>query len=71
MYRFNYVIAALAVVAFVSPSLAEDTSKAGPTAKTERSVPPGGEVKHDAAGGQTGSEIRGSGERAGLAACRT
>src|SRR5690242_15768386 len=66
MYRFNCVIAALAVVAFVSPSLAEDTSKAGPTAKSERSVRPGGEVKHDAAGGQTGGEIRGSGERAGL-----
>jgi hypothetical protein len=62
MHRFNYVIAALAVVAFVSPSVAEDISKAGPTARTERSVPPGGEVKRDAAGG----EIRGSGERAGL-----
>jgi hypothetical protein len=40
--------------------------KSRPTAQTERSVPPGGEVKHDAAGGQTGGESRGSGERAGL-----
>ena len=65
MNRLNWVIAALAVVAFVSPSLAEDTSKAGPTTKTERSLPPGGEVKHEAAGGQTGGEIRGSTDRVG------
>ena len=58
MHGSNYVIAALAVVAFVSPSFAEGASKAGPAAKTERSVPPGGEVKRDAAGGQTGGEIR-------------
>jgi len=66
MNRLNWVIAALAVVAFVSPSFAEGASKAGPAAKTERSVPPGGEVKRDAAGGQTGGEIRGSGEQAGF-----
>jgi hypothetical protein len=65
MHRFNCVIAALAVVAFVSPSLAEDTSKAGPTTKTERSLPPGGEVKHDTVGSQTGGEIRGSTDRVG------
>jgi|SRR5271166_3380543 len=68
MHRFNYVIAALAVAAFVSPSLAEDISKAGPNAKTEQSLPPGGEVKRDAAGGQTGGQIRGSGNRIGLQA---
>jgi hypothetical protein len=60
MHRFNYVIAALAVVAFVSPSLAEDISKAGPNAKTEQTLPPGGAIKHDTAGG---GEIRGSGDR--------
>jgi hypothetical protein len=65
MNRFNWAIAALAVAAFVSPSLAGDTSKAGPTTKTERSLPTGGEVKHDAAGGQTGGEIRGSTDRVG------
>jgi hypothetical protein len=65
MNRFNWAIAALAVFAFVSPSLAEDTSKAGPTTKTERSLPTGGGVKHDAAGGQTGGEIRGSTDRVG------
>ena len=66
MHRFNYVMAALAVVALVSPSLAEDISKAGPAAKTERTLPPGGEVKHETADGQTGREIRGSRDRAGL-----
>ena len=65
MHRFNYVIAALAVIAFVSPSLAEDISKAGPNAKTEQTLPPGGEVKRDAVGGQTSREIRGSGDRVG------
>jgi hypothetical protein len=65
MHRFNCVIAALAVVAFVSPSLAEDISKAGPKANTEQTLPPGGEVKRDAAGGQTSPEIRGSGDRVG------
>ena len=65
MNRFNCVIAAFAVVAFVSPSLAEDTLKVGPNAKTERTLPPGGEVKHDAGRGQTGGEIRGSGDRVG------
>src|SRR5579859_3510528 len=65
MHRFNYVIAALAVVALVSPSLAEDVSTAGPNAKTEQTVTPGGEVNRDAAGGQTGREIRGSGDRVG------
>jgi hypothetical protein len=65
MHRFNYVIAALAVVAFVSPSLAEDISNAGPKVKTEQTSPAGGEVKRDAAGGQTGREIRGSGDRVG------
>jgi hypothetical protein len=64
MHRFNCVIAALAVVALVSPSLAEDISKSGPTAKTDQGVPSGGEIKHNAAGG----EIRGSGDRAGLEA---
>ena len=58
MHRFNYVIAALAVIAFVSPSLAEDISKAGPNAKTEQTLPPGGEIKHDTAGGQTGARSR-------------
>ena len=65
MHRFNYVIAAVVVAALVSPSLAEDASKAGPAAKTERSLPTGGEVKHDAAGSQTGGEIRGSTDRVG------
>ena len=65
MHRFNYVIGALAVVAFVSPSLAEDISKAGPKAKTEQTLAPGGEVKRDAVGGQMGPEIRGSGDRVG------
>src|SRR5580704_15654974 len=65
MNRLNWVIAALAVVAFVAPSLAADTSKAGPTTKTERSLPPGGGVKHEAASGQTGGEIRGSTDRVG------
>jgi hypothetical protein len=63
MNRFNYVIAALAVVALVSPSFAEDNSRVGPTAKTERTLPPGGEVKRDAGGGQTAGELRGSGDR--------
>jgi hypothetical protein len=40
MYRTSYVIAALTVIAFASPSFAEDAPKAGQTAKTERSVPP-------------------------------
>ncbi|HLG84504.1 MAG TPA: hypothetical protein VKY22_26140 [Bradyrhizobium sp.] len=65
MNRSNYVIAALAVVAFASPSLAEDISKAGPNAKTEQTLRPGGEVKSDATGGQAGGEIRGSGARVG------
>lgn len=68
MHRFNYAIAALAVVAFVSPSLAEDISKAGPNAKTEQTSPPGGEVKRDAAGGRMGGEIRSSGDRVGAQA---
>jgi hypothetical protein len=65
MHRLNYVIAALAVVAFVSPSLAEDTSTAGPNARTEHTLPAAGQVKRDAAGRQTSGEIRGSGDRVG------
>ena len=62
MHRLSYVIAALAVIGFVSPSLAEDAPKAGQTAKTERSSPAGGEARHE------GGKIGGSGDRAGMQA---
>ena len=62
MHRLSYVIAALAVIALVSPSLAEDAPKAGQTAKTERSSPAGGEARHE------GGKIGGSGDRAGMQA---
>jgi hypothetical protein len=62
MHRLSYVIAALAVIALVSPSLAEDAPKAGQTAKTERSSPAGGEARHE------GGKIGGSGDRAGMPA---
>jgi hypothetical protein len=60
MHRFKYAFAALAVVAFVSPSLAQDASKAVPNAKSDQGSPAGGEVKHDATGGgadRTGSQV--------------
>jgi hypothetical protein len=60
MHRLSYVIAAFTVIALVSPSLAEDAPKAGQTAKTERSLPAGGEARHE--GGKIG------GDRAGLQA---
>lgn len=60
MHRLNYAIAALAVIAFVSPSLAEDAPRAGPSAKTERTLPPGGEAKRETTSGRMG------GDRAGL-----
>ena len=67
MHRSNYAIAALAVITFVSPSLAKDMSKAAPSAKTERSLPPGGEVKRETAGRQMGGDkIRSGDDRAGL-----
>lgn len=68
MHRLSYVIAALAVIAFVSPSLAEDAPRAGQTAKTERSLPPGGEAKRQTTNAQMGGKIRGSGDRTGLQA---
>jgi hypothetical protein len=64
MHRLSYVIAALTVIALVSPSLAEDAPKAGQTAKTERSLPAGGEARHE------GGKIGGSGDRAGLQGAR-
>jgi hypothetical protein len=66
MHRLNYAIAALAVIAFVSPSLAEDAPRAGPSAKTERTLPPGGEAKRETTSGRISGESRGSGDRAGL-----
>jgi hypothetical protein len=61
MNRFNCVVAALAVIAFVSPSLAEDASRTGPSAKTERGLPAGGQAKHETVSGQIRSD-----DRAGL-----
>jgi len=66
MHRLNYAIAALAVIAFVSPSLAEDAPRAGSGAKTERTLPPGGEAKRETTSGRIGGETRGSHDRAGL-----
>jgi hypothetical protein len=66
MHRFNYAVAALAVIAFVSPSLAEDGPRAGPSAKTEPSLHVGGEAKRETTSGRMGNETRGSGDRAGL-----
>jgi len=66
MHRFNYIIGALAIVAFVSPSLAQDISKAGPNAKTEQTVPPRGEVKRETAGSQMGGNVRSGDKRAGV-----
>jgi hypothetical protein len=66
MHRFNYAIAALAVIAFVSPSLAEDTQRAGPNAKTEQSVPLSGEAKRETTGGQMSGKVGGGDDRAGL-----
>ena len=54
MHRLNYAIAALAVIAFVSPSLAEDGPRAGPSAKTERTLPGGGEAKRETTSGRIG-----------------
>lgn len=59
MNRFKYAVAALAVIAFVSPSLAEDM-KGGPTTRTEQSMPAGGDAKHDAMGDvRTGGAVNG------------
>jgi hypothetical protein len=66
MHGLKYAIAALAVIAFVSPSLAEDGPRAGPNAKTERTLPPGGEAKRETTSGRMGGDTRGSGDRAGL-----
>jgi hypothetical protein len=66
MHQLNYAIAALAVIAFVSPSLAEDGPRAGPSAKTERSLHAGGEAKRETTSGGRGGETRGSRDRAGL-----
>ena len=65
MHRLSCAIAALAVIAFVSPSLAEDGPRTGPGAKTERTLPRGGEAKHETTSGRIGGETRGSGDRAG------
>jgi hypothetical protein len=66
MHRFKCAIAALAVIVFVPPSVAEDGPRAGPSAKMERSLRAGGEAKCETTSGRMGGETRGSGERAGL-----